>query len=132
MPNLKEPLNVDTWKKETDQVVESAKRQLDEFGKVAIENLVEAERAMKSLPTTTADVLLGKAVVALTKEFTREPSPHVNQQPDPLQLRRVTIELANRWCVELLDSRHFDQPPDAPRLKPGKYRALLFILPVEE
>jgi hypothetical protein len=130
MSNLKDPINIDACKEQMNAMVNGAKEGIDRFAKATIENLVEAQRALGALPSMNADVLLGKATVAMSREF-EWPDQGMYRDENPVRLHSVAIEFTDRFGVELLNPR-YAPPPDSPAIKPGKYRALLFILPIED
>jgi hypothetical protein len=122
MADLKTPIDVNAQKRLLEEYVKHA---TDDIHRRAGELLAEIEESAKTLgelPAMDMTTLLGKSKVALVKTFTRS---------SPRPLKRVQLEFDDHFAIEMIDQR-YGPTHDAEKIGSGTWRALLFILPVDE
>lgn len=109
-------------------IVEEAVKQLRDVAKGFLVDMAEVNAARVALPAHASD-LLAMAKVALVKELVVE-----EQNGDTARITHATVTVKGEWSqhqAHLFDPRPPTWEAGGPAVPPGRYRVVLFLLPVE-
>jgi hypothetical protein len=128
MPDLKN-LDVDRYIAILETKAQEATREIVRTTDRCRDDIREVARSLEQLPNDTVKMLLQNAPAVLAKEFECR-SQQFEGAPHP-QIDEVSIGWRDSHNDRVVFLRTGYQH-DGPTLKPGKYRAYLFIVPVAE
>ena len=128
MPNLRTDLAQALAK--IDETATEGHVAIDRAANRAREAAAEVAAALPSIPERAAD-LMERATLACSASFTVDPGRLLYAQDAPMRVRHVEIRMdgphGNGFAVEMMDTSR-----DGVAVPAGKYRALLFVLPVAD
>lgn len=124
MADLKNDLDLKHVEARLAETVENATKALKTIVREAVENLQLARKALADLPPAAVDGLLSTAAIAVAKDFNMK-----GYGDQPHELSEVMLRFDSGHVLPFFTYQ--DREAALPRKLKGRYRALLFILPLE-
>jgi hypothetical protein len=112
-----------------DDAAKDAEAQVEEVRAVAMKDVREALRALRDLPPG-AEALVARATVALAEEFEVRVRERGKAAAGKLELSDVKMDVPGH-CNDY-ECRHFDMLRERVRIAEGRYRAVFFLVPLDD